>query len=242
MSDAFSKPALPRVVSLTMLILTAALTATTAVAVVLAVLYFSGGASGQAFVQRDTIKPQGHTTGEVVCPIPYAVPPHLTLTATHRPYTIVKQSEMGFSWSADEIPEDYAGDIDAIKTALRDHNVQQALFNNQFTRKNDIVYEDFTWEAKGVKVGAAAGMDLPFEQTGSFQSVLGTEGQENFAIPYASPPQVTLTGHNGTTVMVEATNAGFKWKNGGKDNPFPGNNEGPVSWTAKGVRATKLPQ
>ena len=120
--------------------------------------------------------------------------------------------------------------------------MQGALFINQFSKKLDIVYEDFTWEAKGVSAGAAEAMDMPIEQTGTFQSVLGKEGQEYFAFPYASPPQVTLTGHNGTTIVAEATASGFKWKNEGMDNPFPGNNAGEVTWTAKGIRATKMPK
>ena len=164
------------------------------------------------------------------------------MTAPHRPYTIVKQSETGFSWAADDMAEDFAGDMEAIKTALRDHNIQMALFNNQFTKKNDIVFEDFTWEATGVPVGAAGDLGLPFEQTGTFQSVLGKEGQEYFAVPYASPPQITLSGHNGTTIVQEATTGGFKWKNAGTDNPFPGNNAGEVTWTAKGLRAAKPPK
>jgi hypothetical protein len=243
MNDAITSAPRPRGVSMTTLVLGIALAAAATAAVVLAVLHFTGGGpagpGGQTFVQKDTVKPQGHASGEVVYPLPFAAPPHVKLTAPHRPYTITKQSETGFSWAADEIEDDFSGDQNAIKTALRDHNVQFALFNNQFTRKPEIVYEDFTWEATGVPVGAAGDLGLPFEQTGTFQSVLGKDGQEYFAIPYASPPQVTLSGHNGTTIVVEATTGGFKWKNEGTDNPFPGNNAGQVSWTAKGLRAAK---
>lgn len=230
---------------MTTLILAVALAAAIAAAVVLAVLHFTSAgpagssAGGQTFVQKDAVKPQGHASGEVVYPLPYAAPPHLTLTAPHRPYTIVKQSETGFSWTADDIAEDFAGDLNAIQTALRDHNVLNAVFGGQITRKPDIVYEDFTWEATGVPAGAAGDMGLPFEQTGTFQSVLGKEGQEYFAVPYTSPPQITLSGHNGTTIVSEATAGGFKWKNAGTDNPFPGNNAGEVTWTAKGLRAAK---
>jgi len=240
MSDASPKPPPSRGVSLTTLILTAALTSTTAAAVVLAVLYFVGG-DRKSGVQKDVVKPQGHPSGEIFYPIPYASPPHLTLTAPHRTYSITKQDEYGFTWSFDYQLEDFAGDVKGagdVKTALA------WLPLRSIALKPDILYEDFTWEATGVPAGADAILQRTFEQTGTFQSVLGTEGQENFATPYATPPQVTLTGSfNGTTVIVEATNAGFKWKNGGKDNPLHGYpNEGPVTWTAKGIRATKLPK
>ena len=72
----------------------------------------------------------------------------------------------------------------------------------------------------------------PFEQTGTFNSGPGTEGQENFPIPYATAANVTLSGYG---VVVEATTTGFKWKNAG-------NTGGPATWTAKGIRATKLPK
>jgi hypothetical protein len=233
MNDASKNPSPARGVSMTTLILTAALTAATAAAVVLAALYFVGGARKPG-VQKDVVKPQGHPTGEVFYPLPYAAPPHLTLTAPHRTYSIVKQDEYGFTWSFDYLLEDFAGDQKDLKSALANLTFGIAHV------KPDIQYEDFTWEATGVPAGADATLQRSFEQTGSFQSVLGTQGQENFAVPYSSPPQVTLTGHNGTTVTVETTNTGFNWKNSGKDNPFPGNNEGTVTWTAKGVRETKL--
>ena len=42
-----------------------------------------------------------------------------------------------------------------------------------------------------------------------------------------------------TTVLVECTETGFKWKNAGTDAFF---NSGSETWTAKGIRATKLPK
>ena len=234
---------------MTTLILTAALTATSIVAAVLAVLYFTGsrptvpgqpsvfaaltGSAPTPNVQKDTVKPLGRPAGEVFYEIPYASPPHLALSAPHRVYRIVKQDEYGFTWEADSLLDDFIGDVKDLATAVQ---VGTAV------KKPKVEYEDFTYEAKGIPAAPGQEFQRPFEQTGSFQTVLGTQGQENFAIPYASPPQVTLTGHNGTTVLVEATNTGFKWKNGGKDKTFSGDNEGPMTWTATGLRATKLPK
>ncbi len=235
MNDASTNPPRPRGVSVTTLILTVGLAAATTAAILLAVFYFIGAARKPG-VQGDVVKTQGHPSGEVFYPIPYATPPHLTLTAPHRSYSIVKQDEYGFAWSFDYALGDFTGDEKDLKSALT--NLSYGIAHI----KPDIQYEDFTWEATGVPASADAVLQRSFEQTGSFQSVLGGQGQENFAIPYASPPQVTLAGHNGSTVISEATEAGFKWKNDGKDNPFPGNNEGPVTWTAKGLRTTKLPK
>lgn len=245
MSDASLKLPPSRGVSLTTLILTAALTATTTAAVVMAVLYFTAGgrptaagSPGQpsAFagsspapsVQKDTVKPLGLLTGEVFYEVPYASPPHLTLSAPHHVYRIVKQDEFGFSWAAEAAVEDF---IEVVVDAAKGEKVKQP--------KDKVDYEDFTYEAKGIPAEPGVVYQRPYEQTGSFRTVIGTQGQENFANPYVSPPQITLKGTNDTTVIVEATNTGFTWKNGGTD-AFRDN--GPVDWTAQGIRATKLPK
>ena len=161
MNDPTVNPPRPRGVSATTLILTAALAATTTAAVVLAVLYFISarptGAPGQPsafagltgsgptpFVQKDAVKPQGHPSGEVFYPIPYATPPHLTLTAPRRTYTIVKQDELGFSWAADNLVEDFVGDVKDIAASLQNGTV------GFLQRKPNVEYEEFTWETKGV--------------------------------------------------------------------------------------------
>ena len=90
MNDVSMNPPPSGGVSITTLILTAALTVATTAAVVLAVLHFTSGdrPSGSGpFVQKDAVKPQGHASGDVVYMLPYAAPPHLTLTSPHRPYT-----------------------------------------------------------------------------------------------------------------------------------------------------------
>jgi len=248
MSDASLKPPPSRGVSLTTLILTAALTATTTAAAVLAVLYFTGsrptaaGALGQPSiftdltgsaptpnVQKDTVKPLGHPTGEVFYEVPYASPPHLTLSAPHRVYQIVKQDEFGFSWAADSLLDDFVGDVKDRATAIQ---VGTAV------KKPKVEYEDFTFEAKGIPAGPGVDFQRPFEQTGTFPTGVGRNGQENFVFPYASPPHVTLARQTSTNVViVEVTNTGFKWKEDGGSG-----SDGEVTWTATGLRATKLPK
>jgi hypothetical protein len=74
-----------------------------------------------------------------------------------------------------------------------------------------------------------------FEQEGSFNLAAGAEGQVNFPLPYKSPPNVTLdvSGFN-KTIVSEATETGFKWKNLAKSGDSW--NEGKTKWISKGVR------
>ncbi len=96
--------------------------------------------------------------------------------------------------------------------------------------------EEFTWEAKGIRIGAGAAYPKPFEQKGSFRALLGQQGVVNFPLPYVGPANVTLGGNHATTVIVSSTPFGFTWKN----TPTPGTSpaEGEVTWTVQGVRAT----
>jgi hypothetical protein len=251
MNDSSTTPPRARGVSVTTLILSVALAIAATAAGVLAALYVlalarpsSAGAPGQPSplavqtgsavtpnVQKDTVKPLGKASGEVFYEAPFAAPPHLTLSAPHRVYRIAKQDEFGFTWEADSLAEDFIGDVKDVAEAIKNGTV------SQLPLKKNIEYEDFTYEAKGVTAGPGVEFLRPFEQTGSFQSVVGTQGQVSFPIPYASPPNVVLSTNTKTTVLVEATETGFKWKNAGTDAFF---NNGAVQWTAKGIRATKL--
>jgi hypothetical protein len=248
MNDASPKAPPARGVSATTLILSVALAVASTTAVVLAVLYLSGTgrpasavAPGQqsaaapptASAEKDTVKPLGQPAGEVFYETPFASPPHLTLSAPHRIYRIVKQDEFGFSWEADSVVEDFVGDAKDVGAAFQSGRL------DQLAKKPRIDYEDFTYEAKGIPAGPGVEFERPLDQEGSFQTIIGTQGQENFAVPYASPPQITLRGKIDTTVVVDATATGFKWKNGGTDAFF---NNGTVNWTAKGIRAMKLPK
>lgn len=246
MSDASPKSPPSRGVSLTTLILTASLTATTTAAAVLAVLYFTGSrpTGSAANVQKDTVKPLGQPAGVVFYEVPYASPPHLTLSAPHRVYRIVKQDEFGFSWEVDSLVEDFVGDVEHVKNNLE----LGRLYLLQ--RKPGIEYEDFTFEAKGIPAGPGVDFHRPFEQAGTFQTIIKQQGPIAFSIPYAAPPNVTLKwkdriGAHEKTLIVECTSAGFKWQNVGDNvdllNGEPRDN-GEVTWTATGLRATKLPK
>jgi hypothetical protein len=77
-----------------------------------------------------------------------------------------------------------------------------------------------------------------FEQSGTFVPVAGEDGVVNFPLPYALPPNVEISGSGSSEVVVkEATVTGFKWKSAAK-----GNYGYRVTWTAKGIKATRLPE
>ncbi len=80
-----------------------------------------------------------------------------------------------------------------------------------------------------------------FEQKGTFGAVASEEGSVNFPIPYALPPNVELTEPDafqrpvvsGSAIVKDVTTTGFKWK---------GIKAVSITWTAKGIKATKLPE
>ncbi len=167
MNDTSPNPPPSRGVPATTLILaiatTAAITVSVVMAVVMAVVYFTSarpgapaapgqpsvvaaltGTAPMPSVQKDTVKPQGRAAGEVFYEYPYGAPPHLTLSAPHRIYRIVKQDEFGFAWEADSIAEDFVGDVKEIAAALQNGRL------DQLAKKPGVEYEDFTYEARGV--------------------------------------------------------------------------------------------
>jgi hypothetical protein len=80
----------------------------------------------------------------------------------------------------------------------------------------------------------------PFQQTGTFALVADQEGVVNFPIPYALPPNVELSGNLQASVVVKEIKAtGFKWKAVG---PLPQFSDKTITWTSKGVKATKIPE
>jgi hypothetical protein len=234
-------------VSVTTLILSLALAVATTAAVVLAVLHFrqpashvGGGAvlGDEPLVQKDTASPQGKYTGIVYYPIPYASPPHLKLTAPKRQYDIVKQDERSFTWTARPLMEDFLDEKRQDADRMIGVGIEGLALN--FLKPN-LQFEDFTWEAKGVRAGSDAGGMTVFPQDGTFNSVFGQEGEVNFPIPYAVAPNVELSGGpSDKVVIVESRPTGFKWKNTAGPNAF--NGSGNVTWKARGVRATEIPK
>jgi hypothetical protein len=249
-----SPPAPPsRGVSVTTLMLSLALAVSTTAAVILAVLYFRQPAAGadraggnpiaalfgdEPLVQKDTVSPQSSYTAIVYYPIPFGSPPNLKLTSTRRQYNIVKQDETGFTWMARPLLDDFKDDMRQEAEASLINKAFGQLFVNAL--KPNIQFEDFTWEAKGVRPGKDVDGSRPFEQTGKFVTLAGKEGEVNFPIPYALAPNVELSGSQaGVVIIVQSRPTDFKWKNGG-DNNFI--HSGEVTWKSKGVRATDIPR
>ena len=50
------------------------------------------------------------------------------------------------------------------------------------------MFEDFSWEAKGLRAPPSSLPPKTFEQRGSFTTVIGQQGMVAFPVPYASPP------------------------------------------------------
>ncbi len=244
----------PRGISITTLFLSLALAVSVTAAVILAVLYSrqpgsAGGGGGggalaaifgeEALVQKDTVSPQGKYTGVVYYPMPYGSPPNLKLTAPKRQYDIVKQDETGFTWMAlpalEDIKDEWRKDFEAGGSRK-----PFDLLLGQTWFKPNLQFEDFTWEAKGVRATKEALAMRPFEQTGKFNTIVGKEGEVNFPIPYAVAPGVELSGSpSGVVIIVESRPTGFKWKNGGDNAIF---HNGEVTYIAKGIRATEVPK
>jgi hypothetical protein len=248
-------------VSLTILILSLALAVCATAAVILAVLHFrsvppaSGGSGGtplaalgeEPYVQKDTVSPQkakSPLTGLVYYPMPYASPPNLKLTSSKRQYDIAKQDELGFTWSArltlDDIPEDIRKKAQVDSPVLR--TIDDLMNTGWGVIKPNAEFEDFTWEAKGIRASKDMAAMAIYPQEGTFDTSAGTDGQVNFQYPYAVGPNVVLTG-NSHVIVVECGPTGFKWKNcADKDKDTFGSGSHPVNWTARGIRATEIPK
>jgi hypothetical protein len=185
--------------------------------------------------QKDTIAPGAAFTGIVHYPAPYLTKPNLKLTSGKRKYEVVAETELGFTWAARSLPEDFREDArkdaNLFEKFLGDSLAVQAAKGNL---KHGLVFEDFTWEAKGLRAPASALPPRTFEQKGSFKTTHGQQGPVNFPIPYRQAPNVILnvSGFN-KTVITECTPGGFKWKNTGADDIW---NNVMVEWVASGIR------
>jgi hypothetical protein len=196
----------------------------------------------EPITQKDTISPRDRPAGTVFYPIPFASPPNLKLTAAgRRVYETIKQDELGFTWAArlrldDFPPEAPPNDIKAlIEMSLGREKLSDFAIGiggvGVFRPKPDLVFEDFTWDAKGIR-----GPALPptLEQRGSFMVRPNTDGEVIFPMPYAEAAHVALRG-NQWTIITECRANGFKWKNVVEKN-FEFAAGGEVQYTAKGLR------
>jgi hypothetical protein len=175
-------------------------------------------------IQKEVVSPGPEFKGEVHYPEPFLTRPNLKVLAGQRRYQVTTETELGFTWVARPLPGDFRED------AEQDTNVAASLLGLELAAaaaqgklKPGLVFEDFTWEAKGLRAPPSA---IPFPQSGTFQCSPGKEGQVFFPLPYDSPPNVVLSGGE----LLECTAQGFKWRNSGSF----GHEE---RWTAKGVRS-----
>jgi hypothetical protein len=213
-----------------------------AAAITFAVLYVTGRKAGRSdtgdadsapFTQRGTVAPEGLGSGVVFYPIPYGSPPHLVLDPKSR-YLIARQDEYGFTW----MDRARAKDLGSLIASIPDMNgVALRAEADKFDPKQPAI----AWEAKGVRGSDDMQAMRPFEQNGTFQTDIGQQGQVNFPIPYASPPNVELSGQHTRTVITECTATGFKWKNSATQGG-PSWESGAVTWKSKGIRATQVPK
>jgi hypothetical protein len=99
-------------------------------------------------------------------------------------------------------------------------------------------FEEFTWEAKGMPASKDTMPMRVFPQEGSFLFA-AKEGTVTFPIPYATAPNVELSGTLGRSiVVVESRPTGFKWKSTSSGSP----DNIAIRWTAKGLRAMEYPK
>ena len=235
----------PRGISATTVILAVALAVFATATIVVAVLHFRPAAAGAAagvvvdeavLRQSDTVSPKAAFTGVVIYPVPYGAPPNLKLTAPARDYEIVKQDENGFTWKAVAKLDDFRDDK---RHLIEGHLGRDIAFQtNVGAIKPNLQFEDFTWEAKGVRPGK----DTVYVQQGVFNTIADKDGEVNFPIPYGAAPNVEFAGQaSGAVIIVESRPASFKWKNVPQAGPFAVNS-GSVSWKAKGIRAVEIQQ
>lgn len=186
-------------------------------------------------VQSFTVSPRKEAQGVVHYPTPYLTKPHLKLSGSKRQYTVLAETEQGFTWAAhyqlDDIVDATPGDrqyLDAVFGEM----LRVTVLRNRL--KPDLVFEDFTWEARGLRAPPAALPRKTHEQKGTFYTLSGEEAPVSFPQPYESPPNVELSGpRTDCTIVVESTAKGFKWRNNKPKGMVTW--EGQLTWTARGV-------
>ena len=188
-------------------------------------------------VQKDAINPGSQMSAIIYYPTPYRIRPNLKLTCGKRNYDILAQTEFGFTWAVRLRSDDYREspkEEPLLDKLLGDPALMASLRGNL---KPGLVFEEFTWEAQGLRAPLSAIPPPVQEQTGTFRTLAGQEATQNFPIVFASAPHVELSGINAqTTIVVESTRQGFKWRNVEKD---PNRAYvGEATWKARGVLAT----
>lgn len=189
-------------------------------------------------IQKEPVSPGNSFNGVVRFPHPYRNPPHLRIVSSgKRIYDVIEVNEFLFSWVARPLPDDFREETRKTPSQVDSFlglGLTVAAASNAL--KPNLIFEDFSWEAKGVRMPATAWPAKPpktFEQKGSFYTIAGQEGPISFPVPYATIPKVELTsGYRYSTIITEVTATGFKWKNVMKERQ---GNEGDVSWASSGL-------
>jgi hypothetical protein len=187
-------------------------------------------------VQKDTINPGPQISDMVYYPSPYRIRPNLKLTCGKRHYDILAQTEYGFTWAVRLRPEDCREppkEDNPLDKFLADPELMATLRGNL---KPGLVFEEFTWQAEGLRAPLSAIPPKVQEQTGTFRTLAGQEATQHFPLAFISAPHVELSGPNSqSTIVVDSTSTGFKWRNVEKDSNRAW--QGEVTWKAKGVLA-----
>ncbi len=189
------------------------------------------------FEQKDTVAPRSRYTGTVYYPIPFASPPNLRLRCRQREYVVVRETELGFVWAARPAVDDFKNG-----GPERDDLLDEPIEKLKSALKPNIQYEEFTWEARGVPASTVTIRAQLYEQTGTFPSAPGQEGEVTFPIAYSGPPNIELDGpthlKRSFVVVIEAKGTGFRWKHTGTNDVFEA---GPVKWRSRGIPALDPP-
>jgi hypothetical protein len=239
--------------SLITVVVTPILSAGLSVFLVLAILHFltrvpgsavENGTVGDPRLLRDIIEPfaQNGTVAArqvsdvVYYPIPYATPPHLTLTSKSedRTYVILRQDEFGFAWAATADLKAVKDLAEKLKGAKDLQDLGGALAG--LGTKSPVEVrpgDEFTWEARGVRPFTTVAAMPPFVQTGTFGFPANQtrDGVEYFQYPYATSPNVALS--DARVKILATAPTGFRWQG-----TSPWHEGVTTKWTAKGIRAT----
>ena len=187
--------------------------------------------------QKGVVSPKAEAAGQVFYPVPYAHPPNLKLSAPTRTYAVTRQDEMGFAWAARPRADDFKDAGPKADEVLQ--KPFEALAGAAL--KPGLTFEDFAWEASGLRATRESLRQQVFEQNGVFDTVVGQEGEVTFPVPYAAAPNVELEGPTAAknmTLVTASRPGGFRWKNVGA-HEFT--DTGKAKWRAKGVRAVEVP-
>jgi hypothetical protein len=234
----------PQQVSLPVVILSLALVGTTAAAVVFGIMAFSGPGVAPARAPAPDPLGMGGPNGRPPMGPPGGFPPFppgapgapVGDGTLEQKGTIAPKGEKNGTVYY-PIPFAFIPNL-TIKSAQNEYRVTKQDENSFSWVAPLTAIEDFTWEAKGLRIGSDAALGKPFEQQGEFKAVAGEEGEVNFPLPYAVPPNVELSGNAADYIVIKECNpTGFKWKHTFKYTPTS-----TTTWKAKGVRAKTLPK